>query len=337
MNNKSVFNPVVVIAVLLLSLSFVSCGTDNATEKTSMKEIDQEDFDDYDSDNQDDLDEYYVDEEDEFENQDDETDYFEEEDNFEYESLPPEEEYDEIIASDERYILCSKEVADFEQDETYYGIYDVQTGEWPFEYQAVPGYMGPAYACGSGVFVYSYSAGDLNAEFLSADLNGVFDLSAVMVEGMNTSRIRFVNGRSLIPIRDGELGTDDEGYRLQDIELFWVDTYGNTELANIPGFENSTIYWNDFLLGNDDVFVMLFEQKKDDNVYMYLYVYEIDKTIIIKDQQYTTCSFSGEGISAYYDEDEEVIGIDNLEGKDGEVYYAEFDLDGNVVVPATKL
>ena len=84
-------------------------------------------------------------------------------------------EYDEIIAQDERYYFCKKTESGFDVNQTLYGIFDSETGEWDIEY--IPLNTGDygmcdVYSHGEGVFSYKYTTYDSHVLFISADAGG---------------------------------------------------------------------------------------------------------------------------------------------------------------------
>lgn len=259
--------------------------------------------------------------------------------------FPPEDDYTEIILRDERYCLCKKIESGFTENGEYYGIYDSLTGSWPLEYAEYDTYdmnYLEFYSHGNGVFSYKYSSYYGSMMFLSADLGGSFKTDKVY----NYQNVKFIDGKALMTFYIGSQGYVD-GRIASDTELAWVDTMGRISTVSVPGFsDDDMFYWSEsYLTGwnaSDQIFGQSFYNYNTGERlhYVYVYFYEDGTTTIIKDQDYTTRlrEYIGD-VSGSSDItlEGDLIRITNLEGDDGELYYAEFDRDGNVVTEATPM
>lgn len=260
-------------------------------------------------------------------------------------AYPPEGEYTEIVQRDDRYLLCKKVASGFTESGEYYGIYDSVTGTWPLAYDEYDTYdmnYLEFYSHGNGVFSYKYSSYYGSMMFLSAELGGSFKTDKVY----NYQNVRFVDGKALMTFYIGRQGYVD-GRIASDTKLAWVNTKGQITDVSVPGFsEGDMFYWSEsFLTGwkdTDRIFGQSFYNYNTGERlhYVYIYFYEDGTTTIIDDQKYTTRLREYIGDSPGNSDitiEGDLIRITNLEGDDGELYYAEFDRAGNVVTEATLM
>ena len=261
--------------------------------------------------------------------------------------LPPEGEYDEIVLEDDRYYLCKKTESGFDQNMECYGIYDGATGQWALEYRELPLDDISFYdfnAHGDGVFSYIYSSYYGKICFLSAELGDLFKTDKVN----GREKVSFQDGKALIVLSQDRryVKINGESMLSPDRRLCWLNTQGQMEDVVLPEFgTDGMLYWSDsYIVGPSETAIYA---RKFDNYntgecksYIYFYFYDDDTYTIIEDQNYST------RVPEYLgDEDDcsnvelygDVIYIDNLQGEDGEKYYAEFDRKGNVVTKATLM
>ena len=259
---------------------------------------------------------------------------------------PPKDEYTEIILHDDRYFLCKKVQSGFSENGVYYGIYDTLNSVWALEYAQYDTHDIDSIEFnyhGNGVFSYKYSWYYGTMVFLSADLGYSFETEKVY----NIETVRFIDGRAIALLHDEPSQTYINGMIAPDIRLVWIDTYGSISDVNVPGFvSDDLLYWYESVLTGESDLEKIYANcfynyntgKKQ--YYIFIYNFEDGTTTLIRDQEYSSRlqiyvgdSSSNSDITIHGD----IIRIDKLEGDDGELYYAEFDKDGNLVTPATLM
>lgn len=259
---------------------------------------------------------------------------------------PPINEYTDIVLHDDRYYLCRLVQSGFSENGEYYGIYDALNCRWALDYAQYDTHdidMITFQYHGSGVFSYQYSWYYGTKMFLSADLGYSFETEKIY----NYKTLRFIDGKAIALIHDEPSQTYINGMIAPDSKLVWIDTYGAISDVVIPGFDpDDLIYWSESVLTGDSdqnrIYANSFCNYNTGSRLYYVLVYHYkDGTVtLISDQEYTTRlqeyigdSPSNSNITIKGD----LIRIDQLEGDDGNLYYAEFDFDGNLVTPASPM
>lgn len=252
----------------------------------------------------------------------------------------PEDEYDEIIARDERYLLCKKIESGFDVNAVCYGIYDSQEQSWALDYKEYEDISDEdIVAHGDGMFSYDYlgNTGSMRAYFLSANLGGGFKTD----NPAQRETVTFKDGKALVLISQDTYYVG--GAISPHTKLCWLTVYGEYEDVSIPGFaEDDMLYWKEVNWAKDNkdaLWAMGVESYQTDIEYLCVYIYEDRSFVIIDDETYTTRLTYGGG---YTEQSSivlngELIRINNLEGDNGEQYYAEFDKAGNLVTAATPM
>ena len=254
-------------------------------------------------------------------------------------SGPPESDYTEIVLQDDQYYLCKKIQSGFTDNSEYYGIYDAQNNTWALQYAGYETYDIPSMifnSHGNGMFSYKYSSYYGTMMFLSAELESSFQTEKIY----NYESVKFIDGRAIALIHEEPSQTYVDGMIAPTSRLVWIDTYGNISSVSIPGFDSDDLlYWSESVLtgysDQDEIYANSFYNYNTGERlhYVFIYHYEDGSCTLISDQDYIGDSPSSSNITVEGD----IIRIDQLEGDDGELYYAEFDRDGNVVTPATLM
>ena len=259
---------------------------------------------------------------------------------------PPEDEYTEIILHDDRYFLCKKVQSGFSENGEYYGIYDAINCIWALEYSQYDTHDLNTLNFinhGCGVFSYKYSSYYGTRMFLSADMGYVFKTDTIY----NPETVKFYDGRAIALLHDEPSQTYVNGMIAPDIRLVWLDTYGTVSDVAIPGFNSDDlIYWYESVLtgesDQDKIYANCFYNYNTGSCLYYIFVYHFEdgSTTLIGDQEYVTRlqKYLGDSPSnSNITIRNGIIRIDQLEGDDGKLYYAEFSKDGNLVTPATPM
>ncbi len=260
-------------------------------------------------------------------------------------AYPNEEDYDEIILSDERYFFCKKNVSGFEGNEDYYGVYDNELKEWIVDFIALPqptdaGALvsiepnNQVYNFGEGMFGYTLSYdGNMCTCFLSPDMGGKTFILNLDNEPVSTTR--FVNGSAFV-LEYVKFKGYDEGHIPPDSRLCKLYKDGTLEEVSIPSFSNDKVgeycYWfSCFVHPKDDTKVFAAIFSVEDNYYLYVYLFDDDKAVIIDDNAVIKRIKRN---SIYeYQSDDTIISVDGdkivleqLLGDDGNFYRREYDI-----------
>ena len=259
---------------------------------------------------------------------------------------PPAGEYTEIVLHDDRYYLCRKVESGFSENGEYYGIYDAVNYKWALEYAQYNTHDIDTLNFinhGCGVFSYKYSSYYGTRMFLSSELGDCFETEMIY----NPGTVKFIDGRAIALLHDEPSNTYVNGMIVPDIRLVWIDTYGSIYDVEIPDFvSNDMLYWSESVLTGDfhqnQIYANSFYNYNTGSrlYYVFIYHYEDGSTTLISDQEYTTrlTEYIGDSSSnSNITINGNIIRIDNLEGDDGNLYYAEFDREGNLVTSATLM
>ena len=274
----------------------------------------------------------------------------------EYYDGPAKDEYDIITSvGDNRFFLCWKNITGFDQNEEMIGVYDAEIQTWTIPYRSyplpptaqvdfsksVPSDYDPSnhvYYFGEGVFGYScFGDSSCTMCFLSSITGTVFSVEFGLYRWISET-LRFSNGKALAieDIPDNEKNWD-LGYLPPTERFCFINIDGSVESIDIPDFE--AYYCGRFLVSEqkDDIagakFKVFDKATSKEHPYLYVYLYYIDKTVIISDETYTS-RLNYETVISF--ENNEII-LKNLVGDDGQYYWASFDLEGNVIQPATQM
>lgn len=248
-------------------------------------------------------------------------------------STPPEEEYDGIVESDDRYFLCKKHESGFEEDTTLYGLYDGETGKWATDFMDLGEQVNSFYNNGEGVFSY------LGKYFMSADYGGVFKLDTTY--HTSCEEIFFNGGKAFVFI-----DSDDQGARdIPDVYMYRVSTVGELEGVEVPGCDKDECFWvSANVVDPDDeiIYARVFRRYTDDDdrYCIYVYMYETGESLVIDVDKYYDNMNLSMGVVDYntcVSYDGEYIRVENLDGADGESYYVEYDLEGNLITEPTLM
>lgn len=256
---------------------------------------------------------------------------------------PPSDEYDEILGFDERYYLCKKTESGFDTNSTKVSIFDCEIQDWTMDFiELGSGDLSSTefFSLGDGVFGYEYfgDSGNMISGFVSADLGDYFTMNL----DVNAKSIQFVDGYAFVLVPNDEDGYID-GRIIPDSVLCRLSTTGKVEEYKLKGYKKNDIYWSSSTIveaWDSSIYAKSFNDAVSDQTLVFVYFYEENEYIIIDDQRYTT------SLSLYYGEDDDnskvsmfddIIRIDKLQGEDGELYYIDFDREGNVVGEATRM
>ncbi len=255
---------------------------------------------------------------------------------------PPEDEYDEIILKDDRYILCMRDDTGFTSNTKSYGIYDTQLGKWAMDftplidiYETEDSFNFKSH--GNGVFSYYSRRYESYDYFLSAELNGIFRVKDLAED---RTSVYFDDSDAFILV-DMDRGYVDGKYLAPDEDLYLLSTDGSLEKVVVPGFApDALLYWYRYFLitNSSQMYLRCFYTYDYDTrtrtYYIYVYLHEAQKALVIEHNEYAS-RMNASDVYAYLNDG--IIRICNMRGDDGKKYYAEFDIEGNLVTTATPM
>lgn len=278
---------------------------------------------------------------------------------------PPSDEFDSVILEDGsgRYYLCKKVEAGFNANVTMYGIYDSKLAEWTCPFAELPEIPlgrrasqagideSDFFDLGEGVFCFwtsSYFGSWLYC--LSFDAGGYFSheiYSPDVFYDFNDSISEFANGEAFLLAPQDSYHTDGyPRYSSSRNNLCLLSTAGELRDVFVEEIEDQDfIEWRGRALsakGDRQIYATLFYDIKaedDSDGYLFVYFRDSGNHVLIDDQMYVD--------RVHYDNSEDkrtlvtldgdLIRVENLQGDDEQMYYAEFDLEGNLVTEATLM
>lgn len=212
------------------------------------------------------------------------------------------------LSGDCRYFLCHQNQSGFDSTVDYYGIYDYGTKTWPIEMQEMSFLTSRASQyleyIGDGVFLYNYYSG--KKYYLSAPLGDYFSID---FDTYSYSKY-FQGGYSLGELENGKLGV--------------LSVYGKVIQTGISG--GRLVYQC------DKGFVIKRSDWDGNTEEVILYYYDTNQAISINETYATRMTDD-----TFYKMTDTNLYVQNLLGMDGQNYYAVFDKDGNVTVPAMTM
>lgn len=230
-------------------------------------------------------------------------------------------EFMDILVEGDSLVLVRNEKNGFSSEGTYLGVYNCVERMWIVEYQAYDEYLESSYYAGDGIFALSDGETTtlLNTktqEFLKLDIN------------VNFYNLHFYNGCAVSGAR--------ESYGDQLYGIYEIDEAGNYQNTGITDFitENKIL--------NPDDFEFVYADGKQ-AVYIYdgeeFYIYNVATAEVydIYNPDYADKFWHGWTDTLKVSIcGEKYLVLLNMEGTDGQNYYAVMDFYGSMITEATK-
>ena len=230
-------------------------------------------------------------------------------------------EFTDILVEGDGCILLRNEKEGFTSEGTYLGVYNCVERKWIVEYQPYDEYLQSSYYAGDGIFALSDGETTtlLNTktqEFLNLDID------------LNFNNLHFYNGRAVSGAR--------ESWGDQLYELYEVNEDGSYQNIGI------TDYITEDMRLTPDYFEQAYADEKQ-AVYIYggtdFFIYDMDESEVydIYNPDYADKFWHG------WTDTLEVkicggkyLVLLNMQGTDGQNYYAVMDFYGNIITEATQ-
>lgn len=230
-------------------------------------------------------------------------------------------EFTDILVEGDGCILLRNEKEGFTSEGTYLGVYNCVERKWIVEYQPYDEYLQSSYYAGDGIFALSDGETTtlLNTktqEFLNLDID------------LNFNNLHFYNGRAVSGAR--------ESWGDQLYELYEVNEDGSYQNIGI------TDYITEDMWLTPDYFEQAYADEKQ-AVYIYggtdFFIYDMDESEVydIYNPDYADKFWHG------WTDTLEVkicggkyLVLLNMQGTDGQNYYAVMDFYGNIITEATQ-
>ena len=230
-------------------------------------------------------------------------------------------EFTDILVEGDSLVLVRNEKNGFSSEGIYLGVYNCVERMWTVEYQAYDEYLKSSYYAGDGIFALSDGETTtlLNTKtqkFLKLDIN------------VNFNNLHFYNGCAVSGAR--------ESYGDQLYGIYEIDEDGNYQNTGITDFITE-----DKILSPDDFEFVYADGKQV--VYIYdgeeFYIYDVAAAEVydIYNPDYADKFWHGWTDTLKVSIcGEKYLVLLNMEGTDGQNYYAVMDFYGSMITEATK-
>ena len=229
--------------------------------------------------------------------------------------------FTDILVEGDSLVLVRNEKNGFSSEGIYLGVYNCVERMWTVEYQAYDEYLESSYYAGDGIFALSDGETTtlLNTktqEFLKLDIN------------VNFNNLHFYNGCAVSGAR--------ESYGDQLYGIYEIDEDGNYQNTGITDYitEDKILRPDDFEFvyadGNQAVYIY-------DGEEFYIYDVAAAEVYDIYNPDYADKFWHGWTDTLKVSIcGEKYLVLLNMEGTDGQNYYAVMDFYGSVITEATK-
>lgn len=230
-------------------------------------------------------------------------------------------EFTDILVEGDGCVLLRNEKEGFTSEGTYLGVYNCVDRKWIVEYQPYDEYLQSSYYAGDGIF--ALSDGEMTTllntktqEFLNLDIN------------LSFFKLHFYDGRAVCGARES-----------------WGDQlYGIYEINEDGSYRNTGItdYITEDILLTPDHFEHAYADGKQ-AVYIYggtdFFIYDMDEAEVynIYNPDYADKFWHGWTDTLEVKIcGEKYLALLNMQGTDGQNYYAVMDFYGNIITEATQ-